>query len=541
MVARADRNGRPSVRVLEAERAVIGALLLSPEQISHVELSVGDFYAPEHAQLFQAIVATHADSGQVDPVVVLGYLPADSRIGHIDLVDLAGGIQSAAGLHHHAAIVREASRARRLAAFGRDLAARVADGADVDELLGESSRRLEELGEDGTRRGLETMGLGALLALPPPSWILDGLLPEAGLVVLAAEPKVGKSLLAQDWAMRMVHGVDRWHERRLTPGPVLYLAGEGMRSLKARAGAWIAAHPSESAQHPLAVARLPVLSSAQGLAELEATIAAHRPVLVIVDTLNLALGDVDENDAGQVGPIMSALSRLREKCGCTIILIHHLNKSEPGRPLLQRVRGSGAIVAAVDAIIGLAKDSDGVIRIETIMRDAESGKLPVRLEVVPIGLEDGTVGVHLVAAGADPTPDPVDQEKAAQDEHREAAEKRVLLAVQVLRDELDGQTSRKETIATRMGGKLTLARAAVNTAVDRKLILKEGTMREPIYRVPGVPGVCATQSLALKDGDGDDDVPSVPSTIVPGLRDDEGRRGTMGTTRDDEGEVCGDE
>lgn len=518
-------DGRPAV-IDDAEANVLGAMMLDPVVVERVgTLSVSDFHSPKHQAVYAAIVAAHADHGATDPISVMPHVAPGRGIEMADLMDLAESVVSPAAIEHHAQLVRETARRRRIAELGREMTSRASDGDDLAELLGDVQHRLGEL--DTQPSGPQTLGLAELLALPPPTWILDKILPEAGLALLAAWPKVGKSLLAQDWTMRMVHGVDRWHERRLTPGPVLYLAGEGLRSMKIRASAWIAAHPHAQVRHPLAVGRLPLLSDPQGMADMERLIAEHRPALTVIDTLNLALGDIKENDAGETGPVMSALSRIRDKHGCSILSIHHLNKGDPDAPLLQRVRGSGAIVAAMDAIIGLTEDEEGAIRLETVMRDAESGKLPIRLAVAPIGLEDGNTSVHLVAAGETKTTDPQAQEEAERQAKQEEAERRVDLAVQVLREQLGGKTSSKDAITTRMGGKATLARAAVATAIDRGHIVQEGTTRDATYRLPD-PSQCARADSPDLYRDGGRRSRPRPRPKA------KGRRGTTRDERDDE-------
>jgi RecA-family ATPase len=60
-------------------------------------------------------------------------------------------------------------------------------------------------------------------------WLVDGLLPQAGLSIIAARPKVGKSTLARTLTLAVARG-ERFLDRDTTAGTVLYLALEEKRA-----------------------------------------------------------------------------------------------------------------------------------------------------------------------------------------------------------------------------------------------------------------------------------------------------------------------
>lgn len=60
--------------------------------------------------------------------------------------------------------------------------------------------------------------------------------------------------------------------------------------------------------------------------KLKAYLAAIRPRLCVVDTLNRALGGISENDAGAMGWIIGQLERLAREVGCAVVLCHHVSK-----------------------------------------------------------------------------------------------------------------------------------------------------------------------------------------------------------------------
>jgi hypothetical protein len=66
--------------------------------------------------------------------------------------------------------------------------------------------------------------------LPPPQWLIGGLAPADGLVVLYGEPGAGKSFVALDWGLSVATGAP-WLGREVKQGEVVYIG---------RAGAYVA-------------------------------------------------------------------------------------------------------------------------------------------------------------------------------------------------------------------------------------------------------------------------------------------------------------
>jgi hypothetical protein len=316
-------------------------------------------------------------------------------------------------------------------------------------------------------------GWRELLDLPPVAWLVDGLIPAAGIVVMVAEPSVGKTLVAVDVSLRLAHGMT-WFGRSTRPGSTLYLNGEGWHGIGARVRGWKAAHPNETERDACYVdfSPLPAISSAVGLNAIEAALSERgAPALLVADTLSLALPGVDENDAGELGTALRELVGIRDRHGCAIMLLHHLGK-DTTRGAMHRVRGSSSLVAAADAVLHLRRDpADDALVIEVVkMRDGAIGP-PVRLAV-----EVGTDGPWLRSAGepaAAQIPDPFAE--------LDAGVRAAVVALQ----KLGGRASQVDVIARAMGGRLTDSRAAVHAAVDRGAIIDIGTnAKRPVYVVP---------------------------------------------------------
>ena len=178
--------------------------------------------------------------------------------------------------------------------------------------------------------------------LPPPQWLIEGLLTE-GLTFMVAPPKAGKTFIALDWACTLA----------ATGRTVLMFAGEGVSGLGVRLQAWKQAHPAVSLDNLHIVPTVPKFISSAGAAEqYVATIHEYQPDLVIIDTLARALLGGDENSSHDVGLVIGAIDQAREEVGCSTLVLHH-----PGKSQGASYRGSGAIEGALDCLIRLTPAS----------------------------------------------------------------------------------------------------------------------------------------------------------------------------------------
>lgn len=135
-----DRNGPTGgheSRIIGAERAVIGALMIEPSAIEKVgELTPADFLDPKLSVTYRAILAAHADSGLMDPIAVERHLDPRDGVGRGLLLDLVEEAVHAAAIDIHADEIRKAAQARRVVLQAQRLAKLAQEpGADLGELV----------------------------------------------------------------------------------------------------------------------------------------------------------------------------------------------------------------------------------------------------------------------------------------------------------------------------------------------------------------------------------------------------------------------
>ncbi|MDB4916296.1 MAG: Primase 2 [Gemmatimonadetes bacterium] len=191
--------------------------------------------------------------------------------------------------------------------------------------------------------------------LPPVQFLVDGVLPRAGLGTLYGMPGSGKSFLALDMACSIATG-SAWLGHPTHRGSVVYVAAEGSAGLAQRLRAWkehrglvgtsVAVHFLTEPANLLGLAD--VASLIQALEQLE-----DAPSLIIVDTLARSMPGGDENSAQDMGLVVKHADELRRKSAASVLLVHHTALNT------ERERGSSSLRGAMDAML-FAKSEDGI-------------------------------------------------------------------------------------------------------------------------------------------------------------------------------------
>lgn len=214
---------------VDAERTVLGALLLDPDAIIKVSdlLLAEDFYDPTYRLIFGAIEQLHREHEPIDFVTVAGKLSDSKKIqdvgGSAFLAELATSVPTSSHVYQYGQIVKTKSVHRRIIEAGQKITAL---GYEVEKPVGELLDTVEktvfsisntfikekfihirevldaryevfadmhESPDDGVMKGVPT-GFHAL------DQKLSGLHP-SDLIILAARPSMGKTSLALNIAM----------------------------------------------------------------------------------------------------------------------------------------------------------------------------------------------------------------------------------------------------------------------------------------------------------------------------------------------------
>jgi hypothetical protein len=219
--------------------------------------------------------------------------------------------------------------------------------------------------------------------------------------LIFGDPGCGKSFLAIDWACRVATGAP-WRGRAVKGGPVIYVAGEGQQGFGRRIRAWSEHHGVGLDGVPLYLSPAVAMPDPEDLdlllAAIDTGVAAlgKPPVLIVLDTLARNFGGGDENATQDMGRFVMACDALRERYGCTILVVHHTGHADKSR-----ARGAIALKAALDTEYRLTNES-GLLLTATKMKEAE---LPPPLAMSLVGVElPGLLdedGVQVTSAAVD--------------------------------------------------------------------------------------------------------------------------------------------
>ena len=161
------KNERLPPQAIEAERAVLGALLISPKAIDEVAdiLTADDFYNSKHNQIYAVCVELYRQNIAIDIITIANYLSETNRLaqvgGRLYLAELLETVASAANVRYHAEIVREKSIRRRIITAGTELCRSAYEDGETEEILAQAETRIFEL---STPTGPETIEGAELLA-----------------------------------------------------------------------------------------------------------------------------------------------------------------------------------------------------------------------------------------------------------------------------------------------------------------------------------------------------------------------------------------
>ena len=391
------REERALPRSPEAERAVLGGLMLAPEQVPTIadRLVPEDFHRVAHQRLYRLMLDLSAAGRPPD------MLGVTAELMRLDRAEEAGGIAYVSGLpdnvpstenlEHYADIVRERALSRRLV----EIAERARDAA-----LGGSGTPAEQI--EATQAALDALGAaqpsegwryvadlldeeviriqaaaerrGQMSGLPTGLAELDrilcGLQP-GNLIIVGARPGAGKTscainAMARTAATVCTVGVFSLEMSRGEIVTRLLCCEARVDSSRIRRGTltgedWDALMPAaERLGHlPILIDDTPGLTPSQIRARV-LKLKALRPDLglVVVDYLGLIGGH--GTDQEKAGAAAVALKSLAKELQIPVVALAQLNRgveSRPDkRPVASDLRDSGKVEQTADVIVLIFRD-----------------------------------------------------------------------------------------------------------------------------------------------------------------------------------------
>jgi hypothetical protein len=223
-----------------------------------------------------------------------------------------------------------------------------------------------------------------------PTYLIDGIIPDRGLVFVVGPPKSRKSFLVSDMLFAVARGVP-YAGRKTMAGPVIYCTGEGVSGFRRRLVAMRRHYGVEGAGVPFwVIENVPDLGSGstadlgQFLADINACVAENRmeaPRAIALDTLARCMGDGDENTAKDMGRFVNRCGEIERHFGCVVPVVHHM-----GKDASKGGRGSNVQNGAGDVTITVEKcDSFSTARIHEMKDGIEGQEWRFRLLPYDVG------------------------------------------------------------------------------------------------------------------------------------------------------------
>jgi len=395
-------EGRTPPRNEDAERSLLGALLLDPERVAELAevVEAEDFYDPRHQKIFACLRHLSERSVPIDFVSVGEALRAAGNFVEVGgseyLVELAGIVTTSAHALYHAGIVSDTATLRRLIRESTDMVSQAydtrPDGEAVVDLLDDCEQRIFKLARRRDREGAEPISdairetfrridasthRSGLTGLTTGYLDLDQILcglNGGDLVVVAARPSMGKTAFALNMVEHAAVSRPEWLDR---PPVVLFFSLEmGRQQVVSRmlcSLARVDAHRMRTGRIPHED-RAELASAADRLSQTSIYVddtsglsmmslrsrarrlkAKHGLDLVVVDYLQLLSFPRSESRQQEISNISRSLKGLARELEIPVVALAQLSRQvelrDPPRPQLADLRESGSIEQDADVVL----------------------------------------------------------------------------------------------------------------------------------------------------------------------------------------------
>lgn len=205
----------------------------------------------------------------------------------------------------------------------------------------------------------------------PPRWIVRDLIPEQSIVLVTASKGSFKTFLAMELAQSIATGISTFGITPELTGPTFYGAHEGRFLIeKTHREAWCQDRgfdPETDLGFYVAPGPRVGLGDMPMFGDAIQTVLDKRadgipPRLIVLDTYSQCMLGMDENSPMDVGRFLYETGELRDRFGCSILILAHL-----GKDASRGTRGSNSLEAGVDTVIDLTR-TDGTLRVKAKVR-----------------------------------------------------------------------------------------------------------------------------------------------------------------------------
>ncbi|MBI3602083.1 MAG: replicative DNA helicase [Candidatus Omnitrophica bacterium] len=385
---------------IDAEKAVLGAMMLSEEAIGVAIEYIDSFYFYEtsHQKIFDAVKDLYANRKNVDLITLSDYLKNKALLEAIGgltyLTQLADFVPTAANVQYYVDIVKEKGIQRQLIKNSTEIISK-SYGSDVniDNLVDEAERLIFEIAtakqkqqavalKDVIRTAIETIDQlyqrkEAISGVPTGFMDFDRMtsgLQKSDLIVIAGRPSMGKSAFAAAMAEYAcveknvpvaIFSLEMSKEQLVQR---LLCSQARVDAHKVRTGflspaEWplLTKAAGKLSNVPMFIDDTPAISALELRAKARRLKASQDIGLIIVDYLQLMQASVKtESRQQEISEISRSLKALARELHVPLIAISQLSRAvesrQDHRPQLSDLRESGAIEQDADVVVLLMRE-----------------------------------------------------------------------------------------------------------------------------------------------------------------------------------------
>ncbi len=384
---------------IEAEEAILGAILVNPETLSRVAetLKADYFYKPAHRYVYEAMLQLFNQNERIDIVTVSEVLNLNSKLelvgGRAFINDLSYKTITTSNIEYYSKIVQEKAIKRSLISAGSEIVSYGYDMNTVDESLGKAEKLIFEISANKNTKDLvpvkdvvfETYEQidyrynhrDELIGVPTSFYDLDRImngLQKSDLIILAARPAMGKTAFALNIATNVAIKAKTpvaIFSLEMSKGQLVQriLCSEAeVDSQRLKTGNMQKKDWDKLANAMNDLAEAPIyIDDSSGCTLTDLRAKARRLAmqeknlgLIVIDYLQLMESTGKEERTQAISTISRGLKTLARELDIPIIALSQLSRAVEGRkdrrPMLSDLRESGAIEQDADIVMFIYRD-----------------------------------------------------------------------------------------------------------------------------------------------------------------------------------------
>ena len=385
---------------IEAEEAVLGAILVNPRVITKVVeiLKPESFYKPAHRYIYEAMLQLFNSSEKIDIITVSDVLNFSSKLdlvgGRSFINDLSYNAITTANIDYYAKIIQEKAIKRALINAGSEIVSFGYNTDSIDASLDNAEKLIFDIASRKATTDLTSVRdlvmetyekieyryehKEELLGIPTEFYELDTLLnglQRSDLIILAARPAMGKTAFALNIAQNV--GIKakvpvaifslEMSKHQLAQRMLCSLAEVDTQKLKTgnmQAKDWekLGDAMNKFAEAPIFIDDTSGCTLTDIRAKCRRLKMAQKDLgLVVIDYLQLMEGGNSKEDRFQaVSTISRGLKTLAKELDVPVIALSQLSRAVEGRtdkrPMLSDLRESGSIEQDADIVMFIYRD-----------------------------------------------------------------------------------------------------------------------------------------------------------------------------------------